>query len=430
MLVHKTPFFYGWVIVAVAMVSGAFTVGLIVWGMGVFITPMQEELGWSRSTIFLALALGGVASGILGPLLGPLFDHKRGPRTFMLLGSLLTGLTVLYMRWVQTIWAYLLVFGVLGGIGRFSMQLGALAVPKWFVRRRGIAQATARGGSTSGALFFPIMLETLIAHFGWRDTWFITGVALMLLLVPASFLIIRSPEDVGLLPDGASPNEGRPGEPGHSAGRSAVTEENFTRGEAIRTRQFWLLVCAVSVGMLSIRGVIPNLVPFFVSRGLLPSLAAASSSAYAIVSIAIGFFWGYVVDRTGHRGPYIIVCALVASALILIFSVRTTSMLFISMAYLGVGLGGFFFLNGLVVVNTFGRQHIGAVRGAMQPFNNVATFGGPLVLGAIYDLSGGYGWVFAMAVAGFLVSLTAAVFLRPLGRPATASLSPQPAPPG
>ena len=54
MLARKTPFFYGWVIVAVAMVSGAFTVGLIVWGMGVFITPMQEELGWSRSTIFLA----------------------------------------------------------------------------------------------------------------------------------------------------------------------------------------------------------------------------------------------------------------------------------------------------------------------------------------------------------------------------------------
>jgi MFS family permease len=86
---------------------------------------------------------------------------------------------------------------------------------------------------------------------------------------------------------------------------------------------------------------------------------------------------------------------------------------YLFMAYLGVVLAGFWVLQALVVANTFGRVHIGAIRGVMQPFNNAAMFGGPLLFAAIYDVSNDYTWIFAFASVAFLASALAAYFLRP-----------------
>jgi OFA family oxalate/formate antiporter-like MFS transporter len=418
-MVKRVPFFYGWVIVGVSTVSGAFTTGLVVWGLGIFITPMQDEFGWSRTTFFLPLGIGGIASSFLGPTLGPYVDRKHGPRLFFLAGVLITGLSVMYLREVRGVVDYLLVFGLIGGVGRYLIQLVAVVIPKWFVRRRGLAQATALGGMLGGGpLIFPLLLQTMINSMGWRDTWLAMGVALIMVGVPAAFLIVRAPEDVGLHPDGDSPESVERRRQGQPAGTASGGEVSITRGEAIRTRQFWLMVVGVSVGMMAIRGIIPNFVPFFIDQGLDASAAAGTVSAYAVTAIVAGFFWGSMGDRFGHRRPYMIACALVASALIAMTFTSNSPMAYGAMVYLGLVLAGFWVLNMLLVANTFGRLHIGAIRGAMQPFNNAAMFGGPVLFGALYDLSESYSWLFALAAVSFLVSAVAANFLRPLQVPA------------
>ena len=386
----------------------------MVWGLGVFVSPMQDDLGWSRTIFFLPLAVGGLVSAILGPILGRYADRKNGPRLFFLIGVLLTGISAMYLRDLNSVIGYLIVFGIVGGIGRYLIQLVMYIIPKWFIRKRGLAQAISLAGMIgAGPLIFPVLLQFLLTSIGWRDTWFVMGVALLVIGVPAALLVVRQPEDLGLRPDG------------DAAGPAAGTNSDFRRvvpgletsinsSQAIRTRQFWVVIVSVSLGMMAIRGIIPNFVPFFVSQGLSGSIAAGTVSAYAVSAMVAGFFRGAMSDRFGHRRPYVVACLLVSSALCLMVFTQSTAVAYIFMAYLGLVLAGFWVLQTLVVANTFGRAHIGAIRGVMQPFNNAAMFGGPLLFAALYDLSNDYLWLFAFASFSFLASAVAAYFLRPL----------------
>ena len=87
------------------------------------------------------------------------------------------------------------------------------------------------------------------------------------------------------------------------------------------------------------------------------------------------------------------------------------------MIYLGFGLNAFFVVSQVFVANTFGRQHIGAIRGVMGTVNNMATFGGPWLFGIMYDASSEYNLLFAVALGFWLITITMGIFVRPLVRP-------------
>ena len=106
-----------------------------------------------------------------------------------------------------------------------------------------------------------------------------------------------------------------------------------------------------------------------------------------------------------------------ASSMGLLWVVNEQSTMFAAMAYLGVGVNSFFIMGGLFVANSFGRLHYGGINGLFQPFNNAATYGGPLIFGVLYDLSNdSYGALFTFAVALWLISFASAYFVRPSSR--------------
>ncbi len=413
-IAQLAPFYYGWVIVAICAIAGAFNVGLMIWGLGVFLSPMQEELGWNRSTFFLPLAVGGIAASILGPIIGRYSDQEHGPRLLFLAGVLLLGSSAMYMRNIESVPVYLLIFGLVGGVGRYCIQLITYIIPKWFVRRRGLAQGISLAGIVgAGPLIFPVLLQFLFTEIGWRDTWFAMGVALIVIGLPATFLIIRQPEDVGLKPDGDSLESLQLANTTSPIATPTI-EVSITGDQAIRTRQFWILAVSTSLGMLAIQGIIPNFIPFFISQGISPAIAAGTVSAYALSAMTAGLFWGLAADRYGHHRAYIIACSLLGSLLLAMLLIRSPIHAFSFMVSLGLPLSGFWVLQFLLVANTFGRRHIGAIRGAMQPFNNAAMYGGPLLFGVIFDLRSDYAWLFSIAGLLFLTSAVIASFLRPL----------------
>ena len=393
------------------------------WGLGVFVIPMQEDLEWDRSLVFLPLLVGAIVTLPLGIILGPFADEKHGPKVMAIIGVILFGLSLLYMRNAEAVFGYIVVFGVVGGLGRFTVQIALVIVPKWFVRKRGLAQACVSAGFSVGPLIFPFILQILVDSIGWRDAWFVMGVALLALALPGAFLIIRSPEDVGLLPDGDKPEE-----PYRSTSMVAETpvyrsdskEISLTRKEALKTRQFWLLAIAIGLATLGIRGMIPNFQPFFISLGFKASTAAVSISAYAIPAIIMGFVFGLMADRKGPRKPFLVVCVIVASGLVLVSLVSLVQnifMMFAAMIYLGFGLNAFFVVSQVFVANTFGRQHIGSIRGVMGTVNNMASFGGPWLFGVMYDVFAEYNILFAVAVGFWLITITMGILVRPLARP-------------
>ncbi len=422
-LPQRLPFFYGWVIVAFGFVFGAFNVGMTSWGLGVFVTPMQEDLGWDRGLVFLPLLIGAIVTTPLGIIVGPWADSRHGGRLLALVGILLFGASLMYMRFSDNPLGYILIFGVVGGLGRFSVAMALVVVPKWFVRRRGLAQATVSAGFSMGPLLFPLVLQTLVDTVGWRDAWFIMGVALIVLAGPGCFFIVRSPEDVGLRPDGdtedeppTAPGAQRPG-PGPGGRITAATEVSLTRREALRTTQFWMLIVAIGMATLAIRGMIPNFQPFFVSLGFNATVVATSISAYAVPAIVMGFVFGSLADRHGPQRPFLAVCSIVASGLFLVSLVsqfQNVGMMFATMLYLGFGLNAFFIVGQVFVSNTFGRQHLGAIRGVMATVNNLATFGGPWLFGVLFDVYAEYSLLFTVAVAIWIGTIVLGALVRPL----------------
>lgn len=418
-LARRLPFFYGWVIVAVSGLSGAFISGTTSWGLGIFVTPMQDEFGWNRTLFFFPLAVGAAMSAVAGPIFGPTFDKRYGVRIAFAIGVLVFAGSLIAMREASGFTYYLIVYGIIGGIGHFGLISTRAILPKWFIRKRGRAFATAGSLTSLGPLIFPAGLQLSITAIGWRDTWAIVGLIFLALMIPATALIIRGPEDLGLHPDGDAPLATPTNA---TAGRPAAAEISYTRHEAIRTLRFWLLVAAVVTGTVSIRGMIPNIQPFFVSQGLSATAASFSFTLYAVTTIIAAFVWGTYADRHGARVPFLLLTLVMGTSMGLLWIVNTQPVMFAAMAYLGVGVNSFFILGGLFVANSFGRAHYGAISGLFQPFNNAATYGGPLIFAIIYDLTNdSYGALFTVAIALWIIAFVTAYLVRPAKRPVASS---------
>ena len=208
----RPKFFYGWFVVIASILAGAVQSGGSVWGASVFVSHMTDELGWARSAFFGAFTLRAVVGGVLSPFIGPLQDTRSGPRILMLLTGLTMGFSLMGLKWVDNIVVFYVLFGALGAltmIGGAEMLTVAI-VPKWFVRKRGRAVAIASTGTAMGPLFFPFLVHGIITLVGWRDAWMVLGIGSMAIMVPLALMVRSRPEDIGLLPDGATAPEPPP----------------------------------------------------------------------------------------------------------------------------------------------------------------------------------------------------------------------------
>ncbi|MEE9198192.1 MAG: MFS transporter, partial [Dehalococcoidia bacterium] len=261
----KRPlFFYGWRIVALGYILNLMTAGVGATGFSVFVKPMGDDLGWSRSSIIAATTASMAAAAIFGHLIGSLLDKRYGARLVTTLGMSVIGLGMIGAGQVREVWQFLLIFFVAGafGLNAYPALIIPTIVSKWFVRKRGMAISFASMGLSSSGLLISPYAVLLITSLTWRAAWVILGITTLALTVPWCFLFMRSrPEDLGLLPDG-DPESACQG-PEEKTSREASEEEYpWTIREAIRTRTFWLVLVASSLAMMSFMGVLINFFAF------------------------------------------------------------------------------------------------------------------------------------------------------------------------
>ncbi len=413
---RERKIFYGWVLVGVALISGGFNTGVGTWALTVFAKPMTEELEWSRTAFFGALTVYTGVAALLSPIVGPFRDTTTGPRRLMLGGAIILGLSLITLKWVDSLWEYYLFFGVLASIG--SLGLGETLVqailPKWFVRKRGKALGIAVMGGGMGPLLAPLTLHAIMTAVGWRDTWLILGAAAILVLAPLSFLVRTRPEDMGLLPDG---EETPPEEPSQAAAPARPPDErSLTRGEALRSPAFWLIILGYALGGLGQRGFQVNWIPYLQDVGFATAVGAFAIMVYGICSVSVRPFWGMLGDRFTVRWLIVVQSLLTASSVLLLIYVTGLPMLMTFMIVFGVTMGGSFILRPLLIANYFGRNHLGAITGLMRPFNGFSGAVGPIFVAAIYDLHGSYYWSFVLVMIGFAVTGLVIMLAKPPAR--------------
>lgn len=409
----RVPFFCGWVVVAVCVLISSFGAGMF-WGASVFVNPMQDELGWSRSEIYLAFTVRGWMAIVLSPLIGPYTDRIHGARTVAIITGIIASVATAMISGVTESWQFVVLFGVMGGVGIVGQSFPTFAlVPKWFMTKRGSALGWASMGSPVAAMGLAPALAVLIDAYGWRSTWIMVGIASFILTVIPSMLLRRQPQDVGLNPDGAvtlTREERRVSPP--------ASEWSATPGEALKQKLFWILVLGSALGSLSNNGLPGNLVPLYTDLGFSRDLAVLGFSIYGLFSMIGRFFWAYAVGRMNIRRAMIAMAVVGTLVSPSVYFLPGSSVLAFS-AFNGFVIGGYVALSPMVWPEYFGRRHVGAIGGFARPFITIIQASGPLMMALSYDHAGGYGPALWLTAASWAASGVIMLIAQPAHRPIT-----------
>ena len=415
----RLPFYYGWVIVGTAFVTFFMAAAIAPWSVGIFVTPMQADLGWSRSAFFLPLTVRSLIAVAGTPLIGRYLDRRRGAIFLLAFHGLLVALSTVLIMGVQKEWQFLMLFGVLGGVATIGqpMIITAAIVPKWFIRQRARALTIATTGGGAAAFVLPLVLTGLIEAFGWRTAWVVLGAAVLVVTVPLAFLFHRQPEDLGMEPDGA------PRQPAGPERRSGPAPEySYTIREALCTKSFWLLVLGLALAGPSLAGLPTNMVPMFVDKGYSIQVAAGAFTAYGLASTSARTGWGYIASRT-HPRVALMILSLYAVGVILVLPAALGNIvsLFAVAAMTGFGMGGVFVLNPMIWPSYFGRAHLGAINGIALPLTGVTSAIGPVMMSLIFDRTGSYQPGLWLLTVLWTLCAVAIYSAKPQPRPAQAA---------
>jgi len=233
-LVQRTPFHYGWVILASGVLGAFMTLPGQTQGVSVFFDPVAASLNLSRPQMALAYTLGTLAGTLPAPLVGRWID-RRGPRLTAGIIALAMAFACAVMAFSYSALTLTIGFAALRGsaVGALSL-VSQHVINLWFVQRRGMAAAAASLGLAVGSMSFPPFMEALINAFGWRHAYLLLGVLVGGTMIPVGLLLFRArPEVFGLRPDfGRQTQKGlsRP-EPTFTRAQADVSPENDGRSK-------------------------------------------------------------------------------------------------------------------------------------------------------------------------------------------------------
>jgi sugar phosphate permease len=399
--------FYGWVIVAVALLMNVASSPLNAAVFSFFVTPMREDLGWSLAALSWGFTLRLAVAGVSGPFVGILLD-SYGPRFLGAVAGVLAGVCVIGLALVESVWAYYILFAISGlsGFGAPTGQLlTSVPVSKWFQANRGRALAIAGIGLPLGTtIFIPVVAE-VIDVFGWRAAWAMAGGLVIGVTAPLCLLLMRKdPESVGMHPDGNAHAGVEQPIIRDSRGHTIATTEDWTAKQALHNRVFWMVLIAVAMSSLVLPGTVVYRVSYWEDVGLSSGEIALATVMDPLTVSVTGLFVGFIAERVQTRYLGLIGGVTVACSMLWMVFARD-SILFL-LAYnitWGIGMGFNITVANIVWPNYFGRRYLGTIRGMIFPVAVGASAASAPIFAILLDSTGNAGWVWLVTLAGFLI---------------------------
>ena len=397
-LAHKMPFYYGWVILFAAGDAMFVRNAAASLTLAVFIFPISDDLGWSRTLIAGAASLGGLVAALTSPVVGWASD-KYGVRLILAISVLVMGISTFSLAWATVPIAFYLAFGMGRVLFSSSFQIGpSVVVSRWFVRRRGRATGMLFLAHSMGMVLFPLIAGMVIHYWGWQAAWMVLGaIVWVAALGPVSLLIRQSPEAMGLaadLPQGRPEDESGPAQ-------APPEEPDWTLRDARRTPTLWLLALATGILFLMQAGTNTHQGAYFIDQELGVAISALSISFNAAFTGIGSLIWGWLVERVSVRYCYAAVAVVMVVALFLFPSVNTVWQALLVASLFGVSVGGILVVPAVAYANYFGRRSIGVIRGVTEPFVSLGQAIGAVFSGLVFDITGSYHFAFiTLAVFG------------------------------
>ncbi len=407
--------YWGWYVVIVSAAAHFVSGGIYGTGFGVFFKPMSSELGLSRTAVAGALSVRSLTNAFTGPLIGPLLD-KFGPRPIMIVGAIAAVLGTMSMGLMQDGVQFYLFMGIVGPLAMIGIGelVAGTTVAKWFIKYRGRALGFSAAGISAGIAIITPINGWIIAEFGWRQAWVFSGILIgFVVLLPTILFMRRSPEDMGLLPDG---EEALPGSGVGLTGAARAQEEVWTLKEALRTPSLWLIIAGLDLAGMGVSGITIHQVPYVTDLGYSTAVAASMITVWGIFALIAKLVFGFLGEKYTVR--YLTgLCFFGSSLGILIFMQADRHIGFVYGYAVVHGLlrGGYPLLVPLTWANYYGRTFLGSIRGIVAPFSLISSAMGPVFAGWLYDNTGSYTIAFGM----FTVAMTLGGVLILLAKPPT-----------
>ena len=420
-LARKTPFFFGWVVLSAVCSSQFVRNAAASLTIAVFVYPLYDEFGWSRTVIGMAATVGGLAAAVVSPGVGWLID-RYGARSVLAVSVILLGISTIALSRATFAFSVAgftipIAFWLAYGTGRvlFSspLQIGAsVVVSRWFIRLRGRASGILTLSHSAGMIAFPLIAGLLIGGGGdWRRAWIVLGAIAWVALIPVALFAIDKPEDAGLLPDGDSASDGG------ADGAGAAAEPEWTAKEAMRTPALWILAVGTGALFLMQAGTNIHAAAYLRDLGLGQTTATLGITLNAAFLGIGGLAWGWIAERAPARFVMAAVAATMALGAALFATVDNSAQALIYSALFGFGLGGMLSVPPVAYADYFGRRSLGVIRGVTEPFSTLGQAIGAALMGLAFDLNAGdngYAPAFvAFAAIGALTALAVLVAKPP-----------------
>lgn len=375
----KPRLFYGYIMVAAGFLIMAIVIGAYL-SFGVFFKPMLTDFGWTRATTSAAVSLSWIIGGPLAILIGGLND-RFGPRRVITGCCLLAASGYLLLSQISSLWQLYLFYGVLIGISSTIFVPLASTIARWFVHRRTLMTGLVVCGVGIGSWVMPPISEQLIQSYGWRTSFVIIGIGIMVIASLISQLLKSDPGQVGQL---AFLEKSKTARDMHIVTRS------FSLKEALSTWQLWVIFammfcygyCAITIQI--------HLVPYATDMGIPSDTAAGILGIIGGASVIGRIAFGIVGDRIGNKNAFITGFSLMLLCLVWLLYSREVWGLYLFAVFFGIAYGDCAVQQSPLVATLFGLKSLGLIFGFITLGFPIGATVGPFISGYIFDVTNSY----------------------------------------
>lgn len=376
------------------MASGL-TIGSSQYAFGLFVGPLEETFGWSRTQISASLSFTAVGS-LIAPLLGRFMD-RHGARPVLAFSLTLICLSFALRPMMTELWHWyaLSLLQFVGYSGATILPAGRL-IGIWFSRSRGRVMGITLLGNNFGGLWVPPVMALTLSMSSWRGSYVVLAVLTALVLIYAMIVLREYPKADDSEADGRMT---RPQE------TSILT--GWTLKEALHTKAFYAIATAVLMGSFTYSAVLPQVTAHLTNEGVSVTVASLALSVFAIFGMLGKLAMGFLSERIGSR--YALMVDLGGQTLFVLAMMwaATPAVMWLSVPMFGFFLGGFGALFSIIVQDMFGIRHFGSIMGIINMATMVSFGVGPLLAGASFDLTGSYRAAFMITAVLFAIGALA-----------------------
>ncbi|QQM38407.1 MFS transporter [Streptomyces liliifuscus] len=372
------------------------------------IDPVAKDFGWSHSETLSIFNIPTVAAPFVLPLAGRLVD-RWGARAVAVPGTALYALSTASVSLVGANGVVLMMVLLVSTALGYTSILGVVykVVSEWFPRHRGLGYSLLIGATSSlaGAALSPLS-QLSIDHFGWRATYLLIGVCILLIVFPAQYFLMYEPVSAPLTGATAVPSKGKI--------RPAHKElPGLPLGRALRTRAWWYMVLVLTVAAGVAMSVRLNAVSLFGEQGYSATEVSLSVSVMLVASIGGQILAGVVLDRSRTPRAFVPFMVCLVLGMVMVFA-ATGDMwaLFLTMALLGVVTGAESTTGPYLVGCYFGMRAFAQIQGITLGVVSLVGIGVfPVLAQGAAESTGGYTATLIVLTAGSLIVLALSLLL-------------------